>query len=96
MASRKIMMDLRGCWWSLILSAGVRSRLSSSSAMSHPCSLAMDGKMIRETVGALCLLRNALLAIVEAQADDYPSMPAFLETVVTDQRLAFALITKRL
>jgi len=57
-----------------------------------------DGTRSRNAnlVGALCLLGNALLAIVEARADDYPSMPAFLETVATDQRLAFALITKRL
>lgn len=57
-----------------------------------------DGTRSRNTslVGALCLLRNALLAIVEAQTDEYPSMPAFLETVAADQRLAFALITKRL
>ena len=57
-----------------------------------------DGTRSRKTnlVGALCLLRNALLAIVEAHSEHYPSMPAFLETVATDQRMAFALITKRL
>lgn len=55
-----------------------------------------DGTRSRKPnlVGALCLLRNALLHIIVSQAEIYPSMPAVLEAIAADQRLAWSLINR--
>lgn len=50
----------------------------------------------RNIVGALALLRNALLAIVAEHLDTYGSLPAFLEACAHDSAFALRLIRRQM
>ena len=50
----------------------------------------------KNIVGALALLRNALLAIVADHQDTYESMPVFFEACQNDRSFALRLIMEKI